>query len=153
MGRLSEEERQRNEQAIRAAMDRLLRGDIPHGGRCDLKTLAIQAGVTRTGFYPKGDRPGPYQHLAEEFEQRLRALQDAGESPDPRDAQITRLETQNTRLKERLNDRDTTVQELTVFKALAISRLAAQHQEIEQLRSRQPPLAAVRELRRSTPAR
>jgi hypothetical protein len=152
MGRLSEEDRQRNEQAIRAAMDRLLRGDIPHGGRCDLKTLASQAGVTRTGFYPKGDRPGPYQHLAEEFERHLRALQDAGESPDPRDAQITRLKTENTRLKERLNDRDTTVQELTVFKALAISRLAAQHQEIEQLRSRQPPPAAVRQLPRSTPA-
>jgi hypothetical protein len=152
MGRLSEEDRQRNEQAIRAAIDRLLRGDIPHGGRCDLKTLAAQAGVTRTGFYPKGDRPGPYQHLAEEFERRLRALQDTGESPDPRDAQITRLKTENTRLKERLNDRDTTVQELTAFKALAISRLAAQHQEIEQLRSRQPPPAVVRQLRRSTSA-
>jgi hypothetical protein len=152
MGRLSEEERQRNEQAIRAAMDRLLRGDIPHGGRCDLKTLAGQAGVTRTGFYPKGDRPGPYQHLAEEFEQRLRALQDAGESPDPREAQITRLKTENTRLKERLNDHGTTIQELTAFKALAISRLAAQHQEIEHLRSRQPPPAAVLQLRRPTPA-
>jgi hypothetical protein len=153
MGRLSKDERQRNEQAIRATMDRLLRGDIPHGGRCDLKTLAGQAGVTRTGFYPKGDRPGPYQHLAEEFERRLHTLQEAGDSPDPRDAQMTRLKTENTRLKERLNDRDTALKELTVFKALAISRLAAQHQEIEQLHSRQPPPAAVPELRRSTPAR
>jgi hypothetical protein len=76
MTRLTEQDKARNEQAIRAAMDRLLRGDLPPGGRCDLKTLATEAGVTRTGFYPKNNRdgtarPGPYQHLAEEFERRF----------------------------------------------------------------------------------
>ncbi|MFB8777954.1 hypothetical protein [Streptomyces broussonetiae] len=79
MARISDETRTRNEQAIRAAMDRMLRGELPPGGKCDLKTLAAEAGVTRTGFYPKKnrdgtERPGPYQHLGEEFERRLRAL-------------------------------------------------------------------------------
>ena len=145
MGRLTGQTRQRNEQAIRAAMDRLLRGEIPPGGRCDLKTLATEAGVTRTGFYAKGGRPGPYQHLAEEFERRLSALQATGELPDPRDAQIARLKTGNARLRERLAEHDTAIEELTTFKTLAISRLAAQHQEIERLRRKQP-LAPVREL-------
>jgi hypothetical protein len=36
-------------------MDRLLGGDIPAGGRCDIKTLASEAGVDRTAFY--GKRP------------------------------------------------------------------------------------------------
>ncbi|WP_225812181.1 hypothetical protein [Streptomyces spinosus] len=49
----------RKEEAIRAAMDRLLRGELPPGGRCNLKTLAAEAGVTRTGFYPK---KGPRRH-------------------------------------------------------------------------------------------
>ncbi|WP_331000704.1 hypothetical protein [Streptomyces luteolifulvus] len=96
MARISDETRARNEQAIRPAMDRMLRGELPPGGKCDLKTLAAEAGVTRTGFYPKKnrdgtERPGPYQHLAEEFERRLQALQDAGQVPDLRAAQIERL--------------------------------------------------------------
>lgn len=82
MARLSQEQRHHNEAAIRAAMDRLLRGEIPPGGGCDIRTLAV-AGVTRTGFYAKGDRPGPHQHLTEEFERRLAALQQAGQIPDP----------------------------------------------------------------------
>ncbi|MFE2037701.1 hypothetical protein ACFXBB_31570 [Streptomyces scopuliridis] len=88
-------------------MDRHLKGDLPHGGSCDLKTLATEAGVTRTAFYPKNDRDGttrtnPYQHLAEEFERRLRTLREAGEVVDPRIAQIERLKTKVTELKERL---------------------------------------------------
>ncbi|MEU7551507.1 hypothetical protein AB0B01_03940 [Streptomyces sp. NPDC044571] len=139
MARISDETRTRNEQAIRAAMDRLLRGDLPSGGKTDLKTLAAEAGVTRTGFYPKKNRdgttrPGPYQHLAEEFERRLKALQDAGDIPDPRDGQIARLKADNNGLRERLAQRDATIAELTEFKTLAVSRLAAQHDEIQRLR-------------------
>ena len=85
--RLSRQQLADNEAKIRAAMTRLLSGDIPPGGKCDIKTLALQAGVDRTAFY--GSRP--YAHLREEFEQRLQALQQAGERPDPRDAQIARL--------------------------------------------------------------
>ncbi|MEH0513418.1 hypothetical protein QBC31_22350 [Streptomyces sp. B21-079] len=139
MARLTEEDKARNEGAIRAAMDRILRGELPPGGKCDLKTLASEAGVTRTGFYPKKNRdgttrPGPYQHLAEEFERRLNALQAAGEVTDPRDAQIERLKAENARLKKRVAQRDKSVAELKAFKTLAISRLAAQHAELERIR-------------------
>ncbi|MDH2387670.1 hypothetical protein QCN29_02475 [Streptomyces sp. HNM0663] len=139
MARISDETRTRNEQAIRAAMDRMLRGELPPGGKCDLKTLAAEAGVTRTGFYPKKnrdgtERPGPYQHLGEEFERRLRALQDAGEVPDPRTAQIERLKAEVAQLKDRVAARDAALRELEDFRVQAVSRLAAQHEEITRLR-------------------
>ncbi|MFF3994393.1 hypothetical protein ACFYX8_13920 [Streptomyces cyaneofuscatus] len=154
MGRISNSDRSRNEEAIRAAMDRLLRGDLPIGGRCDLKTLAAEAGVTRTGFYPKKDRDGtiregPYQHLGEEFVRRLAALREAWEVVDPRDAQIERLKARNAELKGRVADRDKTVEELTAFKKLALSRLAAQQAEIEHLRSPEPPPARLADIPRN----
>lgn len=140
MGRISEQTRARNVDAIRAAMDRLLRGELPPGGKADLSTLAAEAGVTRTAFYPKKNRdgstrPGPYQHLAEEFERRLRDLQNAGEVVDPRDAQIVRLKEANVKLKERLGEQESELDALTAFKQLALSRIAAQHLEIERLRA------------------
>jgi len=147
VGRLTSDARARAEQDIRAAMDRLLRGEIPPGGRCDIKTLAVAAGVTRTGFYPKAGRPGPYQHLAGEFGRRLAALTGAGSSPDPRDAQITRLKDSADALTRRLAGKDTLIAELTSFRCQAISQLAALHDEIQRLRDRiacitgQDPLA------------
>jgi ABC-type transporter Mla subunit MlaD len=53
-------------------------------------------------------------HLREECERRLERLRQAGETPDPRTAQINRLKNE--------------VAELT-------ARLAAQHEEITRLRS------------------
>ncbi|WP_323136465.1 hypothetical protein [Streptomyces sp. NBC_01446] len=116
-----------------------------------MKTLAAEAGVTRTAFYPKKNRdgttrPGPYQHLAEEFERRLRTLQEAGEVIDPRTAQIERFKAKVTELKERLAQRDETIAELTTFKELALSRLAAQHDEIVRLRQQAAALSNVRRL-------
>lgn len=67
--RISAAQRTENENRIRAAMDRLLRGEIPPGGKRDIKTLAIEAAVERTAFY--GTRP--YAHLRVEFERRLNA--------------------------------------------------------------------------------
>jgi hypothetical protein len=145
MGRIAQQTRQHNEAAIRAAMDRMLHGEIPPGGGCDLKTLAQQAGVPRTGFYGKSGRPGPYQHLAEEFERRLRSIQAAGETTDRRDAQIARLKADNDRLRQRLADQESLTSELSTFKAQAVSQLTAQHAEIQRLRTHR--LAAVRELR------
>ncbi|MEU6565989.1 hypothetical protein [Streptomyces parvulus] len=140
MGRISEETRSQKEEAIRAATERLLRGELPPGGKCDLSTLAAEAGVTRTAFYPKKNRdgtvrPGPYQHLAEEFERRLKLLQDAGTIVDPRAAQIRRLKDKNAKLEERLKDQNTEIDELKEFQQLALSRIAAQHLEIERLRA------------------
>jgi hypothetical protein len=149
MARLTSDARTRAEQDIRAAMNRLLSGDIPPGGRCDIKTLAAAAGVTRTGFYPKDGRPGPYQHLADEFHRRLAAS--GSSSPDPRDAQITRLKDSNDSLSRRLAGKDTLIAELTGFRCQALSRLAAQHDEIQRLRDhltrttghQQPPALAI----------
>jgi hypothetical protein len=134
VGRLTSAARARAEQDIQAAIDRLLRGEIPPGGRCDIKTLAAAAGVTRTGFYPKDGKPGPYQHLADEFHHRLAALRGTGSSPDPRDAQIRRLKDSNDTLTRRLAEKDTQLAELTSFQRQALSQLTAQHDEIQQLR-------------------
>lgn len=147
MARLTAADKARNEAAIRAAIERLLSGDLPPGGKADIKALAAEAGVTRTGFYPKKNRdgtvrPGPYQHLAEEFERRLAALYEAGVIPDPRVAQIERLKTTVADLRERISKRDRTIAELKDFKALAVSRLLAQHEEILRLRQQSTAAAA-----------
>jgi hypothetical protein len=129
--RITAAQRTANENRIRAVMDRLLRGEIPPGGRCDVRTLAIETGVDRTAFY--GNRP--YAHLRAEFERRLRTLQQAGEQPDPRDAQITRLKNEITALKYRLTKATSTITELSEFQTQALARLAAQHDEISRLRT------------------
>ena len=134
MGRLTSGARARTEERIRAAMDRLLRGDIPSGGRCDIKTLAAQVGVNRTGFYPKDGKPGPWQHLAGEFHRRLAESRDAGEIPDPRDSQIARLKADNQALRRRITEQDAAVASHVAFRQRAISRLATQHEELQRLR-------------------
>ncbi|WP_405690724.1 hypothetical protein [Streptomyces sp. NBC_00057] len=156
MACISAETRARNEEAIRAAMDRILKGDVPPGGGCDLKTLAAEADLTRTACQPKKNRdgtarPGPYQHLAEEFERRLRALQEAGQVVDPRIAQIERLKAQVTELKKSLAKQDETIAELTTFKNLAVSRLAAPHDEIQRLREQAAAVGNIRRLPASRP--
>jgi hypothetical protein len=134
VGRLTAGARARTEDSIRAAMDRLLRGDFPPGGRCDIKTLAAQAGVNRTGFYPKDGKPGPWQHIAGEFQQRLADSRRAGETPDPRDSQIARLKADNQALRQRITAQDAAIGGHATFRQQAISRLAAQHEELQRLR-------------------
>ena len=145
--RLSRQQLAGNEAKIRAAMTRLLNGDIPPGGKCDVKTLAGTAGVDRTAFY--GSRP--YTHLRTEFEQRLKELLDAGERSDPRDAQAARLKDEIARLKERLSESGATISELTGFRSQALARLAAQHNEITRLRQEVRLAAGVRRLPASLP--
>lgn len=53
--RVTDAHRKQTEERIRAASDRLLRGDIPPGCGCDVKTLAVEAGVTRAALYPTSD--------------------------------------------------------------------------------------------------
>jgi hypothetical protein len=139
VARISDETRRGNEAAIRHVMERLLAGDVPPGGECDIKALAAQAGVARTGFYPKKNRdgsprPGPYQHLAEEFERRLAKLRETGVIPDPRAAQIERLKNQVAGLRERVAACDEQISGLTHFREQALSQIAAQRMEIERLR-------------------
>jgi hypothetical protein len=140
--RLSRQQLADNEAKIRTATTRLLNGDIPAGGKCDIKTLASTAGVDRTAFY--GSRP--YARLRAEFEQRLSELLDAGERPDPRDAQVTRLKDEIARLKERLARSDATISELAGFRGQALARLAAQHAEITRLRQEVRLAAGIRRL-------
>jgi hypothetical protein len=142
--RITAAQRTANENRIRAAMDRLLRGEIPPGGRCDIKTLATEAGVDRTALY--GNRP--YAHLRAEFERRLQTHQETGDHPDPRDAQITRLKNQATALKQRLAQSANTIDDLTDFRAQALAQLAAQHDEITRLRRLTNQSGRVRRLPR-----
>jgi hypothetical protein len=133
--RISAAQRVQNENRIRSAMDRLLRGEIPPGGGCDIKTLASHAGVDRTAFY--GNRP--YAHLRVEFERRLQQLQQAGQIPDPKTAQIERLKAEIDKLRSRLAQADTTIKELADLRTQALARIAAQHEEIQRLRTAPNP--------------
>lgn len=126
---ISDAQRRRTEDSIRAATDRLLRGQIPTDGGCDVKTLASEAGVSRAALYRS------YSHLKAEFERRLAQMRADGHLPDPRSAQIGGLKDDNARLRARITARDQQIVELTAFKTTAISRLAAQHAEITALRS------------------
>ena len=128
-------------------MDRLLRGEIPPGGKCDIKTLAREAGIDRTAFY--GDRP--YARLREEFEARLAAAVREDGTPDQRDAQIGRLKTQATMLRERLARQDAVIAEFIDFKTQALSCIAAQRDEITRLRHEVQRAASVRRLPAATP--
>jgi hypothetical protein len=129
--RISNQQRQQNEARIRAAMDRLLRGEIPVGGNCDISTLAKEADVDRTAFY--GTRP--YAHLREEFETRLARIREAGDPIGLSEGQISRVKNENAKLKARLVQANSQIDDLTEFRTTALSRLAAQHEQITRLRN------------------
>jgi hypothetical protein len=124
-----DDKRQQAEQRIRVAAAALLAGDIPAGGRCDISTLARQAGVSRATLYRS------YPHLKEQFEHDMAAAAAAGGHPDPRDAQIARLKAGNAALKTRCAGQDQAITALQDQRALALSRLAAQYDEIQRLRA------------------
>jgi hypothetical protein len=126
---ISQEQRKQAEDRIRAAMDRLLRGELSADGKCDIKTLAAEAGVSRAALYRT------YTHLKDEFEQRLQRLTADEGRPDPRAAQIDRLQQTNAELRGRNADHRRELADATSFRTLAISRIAAQHDEIQRLRS------------------
>ena len=149
--RRSPEQRQATEDRIQIVIGRLLDGDIPPGGRCDITTLARQTGVDRTAFY--GTKP--YAHLRAEFEQKLAARRQGGDHPDPRDAQITRLKAELAALKTRCAGQDQAITALQDQRTLALSRLAAQHDEIQRLHTAAAAAGAgdVRALRSALTAR
>lgn len=116
------EQRRQTEDRIRAAMDRLLRDDLPPGGKCDVKSQ--EAGITRAALYTT------YLHLKEEFESRRDQLREAG---DPREGQIQRLKEQISSLQDWVRKQEAKISELTTFRTTAVSRLSAQHDEITRL--------------------
>lgn len=138
--RINEQQRRHTEDRIRAATDRLLGGQLPVGGRCDVKTLARDAGVSRAALY------STYRHLKDDFERRREQQRSTGELSDPRDARIDRLQAQIAQLTTRVADRDREIGELKAFRVEAVSRLAAQHDEILRLRQHVAQAAQVRRL-------
>ena len=138
--RISEQQRRHTEDRIRAATDRLLNGHLPPGGRCDVKTLAQDAGVSRAALY------STYRHLKDEFERRREQQRNTGQLNDPRDARIDRLQAQLAQLSTRVADRDREITDLRAFRVEAVSRLAAQHDEILRLRQQAAQASQVRRL-------
>jgi len=131
--RVPDAQRREIEQRIRAAGAALLAGSIPPGGHCDITTLARQAGVSRATLYRS------YPDLKQQFEQQIAQAADGGQHIDPRDAQIAALKARNDRLQQRLDTAQSSTAELLEFQQLALSRLAAQHQEIMRLRATRTP--------------
>ena len=145
--RLNTQQRQHTRERIRAAIDQLLSGDIPPGGHCDVKTLARLSDVSRAAFY--GTRP--YTYLRQEFEQRLAVRRQEGDHPDRREAEITRLNAGIDALQRRLARSEQQVADLTEFQGQALSRLAAQHEELTRLRRDLERASGVRRLPAATP--
>jgi chromosome segregation ATPase len=87
-----------------------------------------------------------YGPLKDEFTRRLAQMQANGNLLDPRAAQIVRLQDENARLRKRLGTCEHQIAELTQFRTTAISRLAAQHDEIGTLRQALASLSNVRAL-------
>ena len=137
---LTSQQREQTEARIRAAADQLLRGDLLPGGRCDIKTLARVAGISRAALYRT------YPQLKGDFEQHLAQARAAGQVTDPRDAQITRLKDEIQTLTQRLASREASIAELSEFKTRAPSRLAAEHDELQHLRADAAQLRNVRPL-------
>ncbi|MFE4957051.1 hypothetical protein ACFRCW_23895 [Streptomyces sp. NPDC056653] len=115
------------EARIRVAMEQLLGGNIPEGLRCDIKSLSILSRVPRATLYRT------YPHLKQEFEQRLGRVRETGGEPDPR-VQIDRLTEDVARLRGRIARMSQELSEAEDFRTTALSRLAAQHEEIVSLR-------------------
>lgn len=131
------------EAIIRAAMQQLLGGDIPDGLKCDVKSLCVLAGTPRATLYRS------YPHLKAGFDRQRGDAQEAGQQPDPRLAQIERLKRQAVDLHARIARANAQLAELQTFRGTALSRLAAQHDELTALRRElnTPPSANVRGLR------
>ncbi|MHB1474948.1 MAG: hypothetical protein ACYCV4_15275 [Dermatophilaceae bacterium] len=116
------------EARIRAAMNQLFAGTIPEGLKCDIKSLCTLSGVPRATLYRT------YPHLKTEFEDHRDGARTAGHQPDPRLAQIARLKNEVAELRARFGRMNADLMASGTFRAQALSRLTAQHDEITALR-------------------
>jgi hypothetical protein len=120
------------------------------GPACDRAPvwLIVHSSTGRPSQAPRSSRSGRRRRVRSAA--RRTALHQAG--PRPRDTQIQRLKHENAELKRRITDAETALAELQRFKTLALSRLAAQHEEIRRLR-RTPEAAVGKGPVRQLPAR
>jgi predicted nuclease with TOPRIM domain len=118
---------QQAEARIRAAMNLLLTATIPEGLKCDIKSLCTLAGVPRATLYRT------YPHLKAEFEHHRDGARASGHQPDPRLAQIERLKSEVNEVRARLARVNADLTKSEAFRAQALSRLTAQHDEISAL--------------------
>ncbi|MER8073061.1 hypothetical protein ABTZ59_32830 [Streptomyces sp. NPDC094034] len=102
--------------------------------------MCTLAGVPRATLYRA------YPHLKAEFDRQRQAAHEAGPQAEPRLAQIERLKAEVATLRERLSSKNVELDALKEFQATALSRLAAQHDEITTLRRQldATPVASVR---------
>ena len=117
------------EARIRTAITQLLTGPIPDDLKCDVTSLCVLAGVPRATLYRT------YPHLKAEFDRQRDTAPDDGQQPDRRLARIDQCKTETNDLRVRLASRDREISELKRFRDTAVSRLAAQHDEITALRT------------------
>ncbi|MBP2216523.1 hypothetical protein [Arthrobacter sp. CAN_C5] len=122
-------ERLQVENRIRAAIRQLLEGEVPLGMKRDITSLCSIANVSRATMYRT------YPHLKAEFEQQRFLRDQAGPSPGSTPEQEQKLQTERDRLQFRLAEMASKVRELENFKEQALSRLAAQNEELLRLRS------------------
>jgi hypothetical protein len=111
-------------------MRQLLAGDIPEGLKCDVKSLCALSGVPRATLYRT------YPYLKAEFDQQRDQVHADGTQPDPRLAQIERLKAEVTQLRKLLTSTRAELDDAKTFHGQALSQIAAQHDELTELRIR-----------------
>lgn len=124
-------DRSQVEDRIRAAIHTLLSDEIPTGMNRDITSLCALAGVPRATMYRT------YPHLKAIFEEQRSHLQDRVHSTNTDGETHRKMRAEKDRLQLNLAKMTNKVQELEQFKSTALSRLAAQHEEILRLRSHQ----------------
>ncbi|MDN5732505.1 MAG: hypothetical protein L0H14_11885 [Yaniella sp.] len=117
------------ENRIRAAIQTLLAGEIPNGMNRDITSLCALAGVPRATMYRT------YPHLKAIFEEQRSHLQDAAPTTNADGETYQKIRSEKDKLQLKLATMTNKVHELENFKSTALSRLAAQHEEILRLRS------------------
>lgn len=129
------------EDRIRAAIQTLLAGEIPIGMNRDITSLCALAGVPRATLYRT------YPHLKAIFEEQRSHLQDATHSTNTDAETRQKIRTEKDQLQLKLAAMTNKVHELEHFKSIALSRLAAQHEEILRLRSQHTKAGNMQRIR------